>query len=634
MNTQKKTSTYRIIVIDDNTAIHEDFKKILVKETETDNELEDMESLLFGSDTDQARDSGIRFEIDYATQGQEGLEMVRKANEEKKPFSLAFVDGRMPPGWDGIETINHLWKESPDLQVVLCTAYADYSWQEIQKILLGDSDTLDSLLILKKPFDNVEVLQMAHALTRKWELNREIKGRLNQLAFYDHLTGLPNRALFLKRLKGTMDYHLRHQHKGALLFIDLDNFKRINDTLGHSVGDSLLKIMAERLVNSLRVSDTISRSVKDRTAARLGGDEFTVLLPEIDDEDRAAVVSRRIVEHMTNPVFIGENEFMVTPSIGIAIFPDDGDNVEVLLKNADLAMYFAKRSGQGNFKYYQDSMNDAALKRLTIENQLRQAIDRDELHLHYQPQVDLSSGHLIGMEALLRWDNHELGSVSPVEFIPIAEECGLIIGIGEWVMRTACAQVQKWLQRGLPVKRIAVNVSVKQFIHPDFVGMVEKILEETGMPPDHLEVEITESLFAQNTDKISHILNALRSKDIHVAVDDFGTGYSSLSRLKEMPIDCLKIDRSFVCGVESGTNDKSIISAIMSMARGMGIRVIAEGVDNDEQLNFLLDKHCREAQGFFFSRPMPPEKVEAMLKKGIRKIKFPPAGGNPTESVN
>ncbi|WP_320045276.1 EAL domain-containing protein [uncultured Desulfobacter sp.] len=620
MNSQEKQSSYRIIVIDDNAAIHEDFQKILGKVSETNSELEDMESFLFDDPTEKTLESNVKFEIEYAFQGQDGFEMVQKANKAGNPFSLAFVDGRMPPGWDGIETISHLWEVDPELQVVLCTAYADYSWSEIQKVL-GESD---SLLILKKPFDNVEVLQMAHALSRKWELTREIKGRLNKLAFYDHLTGLPNRALFLDRLKGAINQHFRDHTKGALLFIDLDDFKRINDTLGHSVGDELLTIIAGRIGKSLRLSDTVARSVKDRTAARIGGDEFTVLLPEINGLDTAAVVSQRIIEHVAKPVSIGDNEFIITPSIGIAIFPDDGDSVETLLKNADLAMYFAKRSrDMEHFKYYQKSMNDAALKRLTIENQLRHAIEREELQLHYQPQVDIPSGELIGMEALLRWDNEVLGSVSPLEFIPIAEACGLIIPIGKWVMRTACAQVCRWIEDGLPLKRVAVNVSVRQFTHPNFLGVVEKILEETCMPVNCFEIEITESVFAEDMDKISHILKRLHDKGVGVSLDDFGTGYSSLSRLKEMPIDCLKIDRSFVLGVDSRKNDQSIISAIMSMAKGMDIRVIAEGIDNDRQLDYLVEKGCTEAQGFLFSRPLPADKIEAILKKGDPKIKFP-----------
>lgn len=620
MNTPEQKFSYRIIVIDDNAAIHNDFQKILGKASERDSELEDMESLLFETQADKAQDSRVQLEIEYAFQGQEGLDIVKDAQASDNPFALAFVDGRMPPGWDGIETINHLWQADPDLQVVLCTAYADYSWSDIQKIL-GESD---SLLILKKPFDNVEVLQMSHALTRKWELNREINGRLNKLAFYDHLTGLPNRALFLDRLNGAINQHLRDQQRGALLFIDLDDFKRINDTLGHSVGDELLKIIGERLAKSLRLSDTVARTAKDRTAARLGGDEFTVLIPEINQLDTAAVVAQRIIEHVSKPVSIGDNEFIITPSIGIAIFPDDGDTVETLLKNADLAMYFAKRSRtMEHFKYYQESMNDAALKRLTIENQLRQAINRDELQLYYQPQVALPSGELIGMEALLRWDNHVLGSVPPLEFIPVAEACGLIIPIGEWVMRTACKQVCGWIKNGLILERVAVNVSVRQFTHPDFWAVVEQILEETGLTANYFEIEITESLFAEDMDKISGTLKQLKDKGIGVSVDDFGTGYSSLSRLKDMPIDCLKIDRSFVLGVDSRKNDQSIISAILSMAKGMDIRVIAEGIDNDRQLDFLIENGCTEAQGFLFSRPLPAEKIEDLLKQGDRKIKFP-----------
>ncbi len=616
MKDHKTISRHRILIVDDNAAIHDDFRKILNKRSETDALLTDMESVLFGSENVSPAVAYEPFELEYAFQGREGLEMVCRAKEEGRPFSLAFVDGRMPPGWDGIETISHLWKACPELQVVLCTAYSDYSWQEIRDIL-GEND---NLLILKKPFDNMEVLQMAHTLTCKWALGREVDGRLNRLAFYDNLTGLPNRVLFLDRLEYAVQFALRHQYKGALLFIDLDNFKRINDTLGHSVGDELLKIMAARLKECNRITDTVSCFIEEKEAkiaARLGGDEFTVILPRINGADNAAVVARRIVERMARPVVIGQNEFIVTPSIGVAIFPDDGDTVEELLKNADLAMYFAKRNGSGNFKYFQESMNDLALKRLTIENQLRQAIERNELYLHYQPQVDLPSGELIGVEALLRWDNHELGCISPVEFIPIAEESGLIINIGEWVLRTACAQAAEWINEGLPLKRIAVNVSLKQFTHPHFVGTVEHVLRETELPADCLEIEITESLFAQDIGEVSELLGKLQSKSIRIAVDDFGTGYSSLSRLKDMPIDCLKIDRSFVYGLEQNMHDKSIISAIMAMAEGMGLRVLAEGVDSSNQLRFLIDKRCGEAQGFYFSRPLPPDRIEILLRKGL-----------------
>ena len=613
MNSNKSKKSHRILVIDDNASIHEDFHKILMKANSQSNNLHDMESALFGSETQTMISSA--FEIDCASQGKEGLAMVREAIAEGRPYALAFVDGRMPPGWDGIETISHIWKGSPDLQIVLCTAYSDYSWQEIRRVL-GETD---SLLILKKPFDNVEVLQLAHALTCKWELNREIQGRLNQLAFYDNLTGLPNRTLFIDRLTQTLEMAQRHQRKGALLFIDLDNFKRINDTLGHSLGDELLKVTAERLVKCLRTSDTISRLSASEMAARLGGDEFTVVLSELDREEDAAIVAQRIAEKLAQPMNLGSHQVIVTPSIGIAIFPQDGDNMETLIKNADLAMYFAKRIGPNTFKYYQESMNAAALKRLTIENHLRQAFERDEFTLHYQPQFDLGTGQLSGMEALLRWHNWELGNVPPLEFIPVAEESGLIVAIGEWVLRTACSQAAAWIEQGLPLQRIAVNVSMKQFTHVNFPAMVGNVLAEAALEPQKLEIEITESLLVGDTHGIAAILHTLKEMNVRIAIDDFGTGYSSLSRLKEMPIDCLKIDRSFVCGIDGGMRDESIICAIIAMAEGMNLRVIAEGVETTGQVDFLREKHCQEVQGYLFSRPMSTQQVETFLEKSFPK---------------
>jgi diguanylate cyclase len=407
MKTHEDQLSYRILVIDDNAAIHEDFRKILMKSGMQADGLQDMEFALFGT-VSQAK-AATAFEIDCASQGTEGLEMVQEAQSAGHPYALAFVDGRMPPGWDGIETISHLWQACPDLQIVLCTAYTDYSWQEIQHVL-GESD---GLLILKKPFDNVEVLQLTHALTRKWELNREIQTRLLKLAYYDSLTGLPNRMLFIDRLTHTLKIACRYQHQAALLFIDLDNFKRINDTLGHSVGDELLKITAERILKCLRGSDTVARSPAIEIVSRMGGDEFTVILSELNRKEDAAVVAQRITKQLDQPILLSSHQVIVTSCIGIAIFPQDGDTVEALLKNADIAMYFAKRIGPGTFNFYQESMNVEALKKLTIDNHLRQAFERDEFMLHYQPQIDLVTGQISGMEALLRWHNWELGNVPP-----------------------------------------------------------------------------------------------------------------------------------------------------------------------------------------------------------------------------
>jgi len=604
-------ASHRILVIDDNPSIHEDYRKILAKPIDSQNDLEDMESVLFGSEAQSSVPN--RFEIDVAFQGREGMEMVEQAQSEGRPYAVAFVDGRMPPGWDGVETIHHLWTKSPDLQVVLCTAYADYSWQEIRN-MLGESD---SLLILKKPFDNSEVLQMAHALTRKWEQNREIQGRLNKLAFYDNLTGLPNRALFLDRLTQTIEQAGRYENKSALMFIDMDNFKRINDTLGHGIGDDLLRLTAKRLNKCLRASDTVARPKQTGVAARLGGDEFTVILPMLDTREGATVVAKRITEYLSQPMDLAGHQVIITPSIGIAMYPDDGDTADELLKNADLAMYFAKRIGPNAYKFYHPSMNASGLKRLTIENHLRKAIDQEEFSLHYQPQFDLATGRLSGLEALLRWDNWELGSVPPLEFIHIAEECGLIISIGEWVLRTACSQAAAWIEEELPLQRMAINLSVKQLDQPNFIQTVKKILDETGLSPNCLEFEVTENILENDSTTFRSTLDALRNMGIGIAVDDFGYGYSNMSRLNNISFDCIKIDRSFINNIDGGTLNQSIVSAILTMAKAMNVRVVAEGVETTAQVDFLCDKQCQEAQGYLFGRPFTKTDTEAFLRRSF-----------------
>lgn len=621
MSPTATTVSHRILVIDDNAAIHEDFRKILQQSSQEKVDLLKMESDLFGQDV--LPEATARFRVDAAFQGREGLEMLRRAKAENRPYALAFVDGRMPPGWDGIETIKRLWEVSPDLQVVFCTAYADYSWRDIQQSL----GPTDGLVILKKPFDNLEVLQLSHALTRKWALNRDVRGRLRDLAFNDTLTGLANRVQFMDRFAVTLSTALRHGHKAALLFIDLDNFKRINDTLGHGVGDELLRTVAERLRRCLRDTDSIARPSLPGLAARLGGDEFTVILPEIQRGEFAATVARRIVEHLSQPMDLGQHRVLVTASIGIALIPQDGDTVETLLKKADLAMYAAKRAGSNTYGFFQDSMTALAQQRFTLENQLRHAIARKELSLHYQPQFDLLTGRLSGMEALLRWDNPELGKVPPKEFIPIAEECGLIVSIGEWVLRTACAQAAAWITQGLDIPRVAVNVSVHQLIHVHFLDMVRDVLAVTGLKPSCLEIEITEGLLAVKPEIVLTTLRGLRALGAQVAIDDFGTGYSSLSRLKELPVDCLKLDGSFISDLAGGKSDQALLDAMIAMAAGLGLRVIAENVETPLQSTFLRDRHCPGGQGFHFSLPMPRDQAEAFLrgeKNNTRPEAFPP----------
>jgi predicted signal transduction protein with EAL and GGDEF domain len=343
--------------------------------------------------------------------------------------------------------------------------------------------------------------------------------------------------------------------------------------------------------------------------ARFGGDEFTILLTEIRDSGDAAVVAQRIMDALTTPLNLAEHEVVITPTIGIAVFPEDGNNTEVLFRNADTAMYSAKRRGKNNFQFYNNAMNASALGRLTMESQLRKALEQNELLLYYQPQQELDSSQIIGVEALLRWQNKELGNVPPDRFIPIAEDSGLIIPIGEWVLRTACTQLKAWQDTGVPIARVAVNISVRQFMYPGFLQLVKQVIEETGLAPEDLELEITESLLMQDTEGAIHLLQDLKALGVQLAIDDFGTGYSSLSYLKRFPIDRLKVDKAFVQEITNNKEDAAITRAVIAMANNMDLRVIAEGVETAEQLSYLADEHCHEIQGYYLSRPMPAHEV-------------------------
>jgi diguanylate cyclase (GGDEF)-like protein/PAS domain S-box-containing protein len=456
-------------------------------------------------------------------------------------------------------------------------------------------------------------------LARDITERRAAEDRIRRLAYFDVLTGLPNREHFRTRAGNAIDVARRHQRQLALLCVDLDNFKRINDTLGHSVGDELLRMVASRLREALRGSDAVGRGMPvgagDEDLSRLGGDEFMVLLPEMVRPDQAGIVADRIVRTVMQPMFLAQHEVLVTPSVGIAVFPLDGDDHETLVRNADLAMYFAKRQGPGTFAFFDSAMNVSALKRLTIEGKLRGAIAADELSLQFQPQFDLGTGLISGMEALLRWNNAELGAVPPSEFIPIAEETGLILPIGEWVLRTACAQAKAWHDERLPVARVAVNVSGLQLSQRGFPELVSAVLRDTGLPPELLELEITESVVMQNEGWAEHVLKALKTIGVELAIDDFGTGYSSFSRLREFPIDRLKIDQAFVQRVQSCGEDRAIAAAIIAMAKTLRLDVVAEGVEEFAQLMFLQDERCTLAQGFLLSRPLPATEALLLLRR-------------------
>jgi diguanylate cyclase (GGDEF)-like protein len=440
---------------------------------------------------------------------------------------------------------------------------------------------------------------------------RDIK--LYQQAHFDALTKLPNRELFADRLSQEIIHAHREEHKVALLFIDLDRFKQVNDTLGHSIGDKLLQHTAERLNTCVRDTDTV---------ARLGGDEFTLIISNIKGPKDASVIAENAIKKLAEPLTINGHELFINSSIGISIYPDDGNSVEELLRNADAAMYRAKEQGRGRHQFFEEKMNAEDLERTSIERDLRFAIERNEFSLRYQPQIDLSSGKIIGAEALLRWNHPERGFVSPEIFIPIAEDNGLIEIIGEWVLRTACTQFTAWKDNNIHLKRIAVNVSSRQFLQNEFVAVVNKILVETDMSAKNLEIEITETLLMEDRIDTITILNKLSAMGISLSIDDFGTGYSSLSYLKRLPVDALKIDRSFMEGIPTDDDAIAISASIIALAHTLNKKVIAEGVETVEQLSLLRNKNCDVGQGYYFNKPLKALEFEAYLSEKSTYLKL------------
>ncbi len=448
-------------------------------------------------------------------------------------------------------------------------------------------------------------LRMAGTMKDVTERKR-YEDELRQLANYDTLTGLPNRTLFHERLRHALSHARRQNQRVALLFLDLDRFKQINDSLGHSAGDSLLKQVARRLAGSVREDDSVSR---------LGGDEFTVILEGVVSLESAGVVAEKILKAFVEPYQLGNTEVVVSPSIGISVFPDDGDDSATLLKNADIAMYHAKDQGRNNYQFFVGAMNDTMRRRLQLETSLRRALERDEFKLYYQPKMNIGSGELTGLEALLRWDSAELGRVAPDEFIPLAEETGLIVPIGDWVLREAARQILSWREQGVPVVPIAVNISIRQLMVGDLAGRIADILSDCLLAPEWLQLEITESLVMANAAQAVGRLNALRQLGLRLAVDDFGTGYSSLSYLKRLPIDTIKIDKAFVRDITIDPDDATITRTIIAMAHSLKLTVVAEGVETNDQLQFLRDEGCEEMQGYWLSKPLPADECAEALRK-------------------
>jgi diguanylate cyclase (GGDEF)-like protein len=608
----------RVLVVDDEPDVRDAYRQILL-ETEVSQDIagfRELRARLFAKPASapaqgKALSRGATFDPVFCEQADAAVAAVQEALAQEQPFAVAFLDMRMPPGRDGVWAATKIRELDPAIEIVICTAYSDVDPCEIGGLVPPE----DKLSYLQKPFHPHEVRQMAIALGSKWRAER----RIVKLAYFDALTGLPNREQSYSRLIGAIEAAKEHERTLAVLYLDLDNFKRVNDTLGHAIGDELLCLVATRLRNSLRSSNpkAVAISGGDRLGdlARLGGDEFMVMLPSLRSGRDAGAVAARLIRDLREPMQLATNSLVVTPSIGIAVFPQDGSDAATLLRNADLAMYFAKRKNPGMFAFYDIAMNATALHRFTIEGRLRGALERDEFTLEYQPQFDVRTGSISGMEALLRWTSDELGPVPPSEFIPVAEETGLILSIGEWVLRSACRQAKAWEDEGLPIGRMAVNVSGRQFALAEFPSFVAAVLQETGLAPANLELEITESVVMADEGWAQKAITELKQLGISLAIDDFGTGYSSFGRLRHFAVDRLKIDRSFVTSISDGSDDRAIAAAIIAMSRSLRVSVTAEGVEDFPQLMFLQEHDCHDAQGFLLSKALPVKDAHALLQR-------------------
>lgn len=655
--------TRRILLVDDNPEIHKDIMGIL--RPQQDNPLAIVEAELFGDVVapDERKRAPVPYELESAFQGEQALAMVEQALREGRPYSMAIVDIRMPPGWDGIETIERLRLVDPALQIVICSAYSDYSWKAIDERL----QATDWLLILRKPFEHAEIRQLASALTEKWNLgvkaslniealeelvkdhalrvqqanielekrngsladandrlSREMHARqlvdaeIRHIAFHDVLTSLPNRAFLMDRLNECVDRGKRQKgYRFAVLFIDIDSFKLVNDSLGHRAGDQLLTQFASAMLSAMRTMEASIRPSHD-TVARLGGDEFIVLLDDIRDSDNVMSVARRIQQLTCLPLDVGGRRMTPNISIGAAISQNEYDDGIDVLRDADTALYHAKEQGKGRIAMFDQAMRSRVLERADIENDLQLAIANQEFVVYYQPIVSLATGKIVCLEALVRWQHPTRGLLPPDSFIPVAEQTGMIEAIGEQVLEQVAGQLSEW-RATVPQAAnlsVSVNLSAAQIVGNQLLDQVDRCLEQYGLEPSSLRIELTETTAMRNPELSKQVIDALVARGIEVYLDDFGTGYSSLSTLHTLPFAAIKLDKSFIASSETDAEVATTIRAMVMIAEHRNMRLIAEGIETIEQVTALRGLDCEFGQGFFFSRPQSAHAIGEVLENG------------------
>jgi len=620
-------SLWRVLIVDDTPSIHSDYHKILAG---TKADLPDIAE--FCDNGGDAPLPASQFQIDSAYQGDEALQLVIDALEKQQPYALAFIDMRMPPGWDGVETIKRLWQVDPKLQVVLCTAFADRAWAEVFHAV-GQTD---QLIVLKKPFDDAEVYQLTNAMTRKWDLDRMANQKRSELevlvrqrtadleraALHDPLTKLANRTKFHDRLADSLRRVRAGHTQLAVLALDLDRFKCVNDSLGHLAGDQLICTVGDRITGVAPDSALV---------ARLSGDEFAVLL-ECREFDSVAPIARRIQAAIRGPIELEGGMVFVDASLGVALAPSDGTCPVDIMKKADIALYHAKEAKTGGLQFFEQKMNEAMQSRQELEQRLRDAIQKEHFVLHFQPILSLPTNQICCFEALLRWRDPQQGLIPPANFIPLAEEIGLIVPLGSWVLEQACQTAMQWPD----TIRVAVNVSPVQFRNGQLVETVAYTLARSGLDPDRLEIEITESLLLHDTSDNLQQLYGLRDLGVRLVMDDFGTGYSSLSFLRRFPFNKLKIDQSFIRDAGRLENH-SIIRAIANLGTCLGMETTAEGVETSAQMQAVIRHGIAQSQGFFHGRPQPADQLQQLFQNRTGGGSWPgrsTTGSEPTADHN